>query len=141
MDEEVLSRIIEIFPLVYLRDLPKSKVIAKLLARGIIMEKCKKKPVSWASEFAGTSNRNQLSKWLKKVELCLVTIAKIIGSNNKEIYKAKGIDNLLHDPSLILLSFGRPWSTLKRKWTLKYKMDETYEIYKIVQNKAKSGSS
>jgi len=55
MDEEVLSRIIEIFPLVYLRELPKSKVIAKQFVRGIVMEKYKKKMISWV-EFAGTSN-------------------------------------------------------------------------------------
>jgi len=34
----------------------------------------------------------------------------------------------------LLSNFGRPYSTLKRKCTLKYKMDEMYEI---VQKKAK----
>jgi len=97
-DAEVLTRIVQSFPVVYLKDLPKSKVIAKQFARGIVMEKRKKKLVSW-TEVAKTSNRNQRSKWLKEVELCLATISKITGSNNKEIYKAKGIDNLLHDPT------------------------------------------
>jgi len=46
---------------VYLRDLPKSKVIAKQFAKGFIMKKCKKKPVSWA-EYVGTSNKNKCSK-------------------------------------------------------------------------------
>lgn len=57
-DEVVVARICEIFPVVYLRNLPTSKVIAKQFARGIIMETLKNKPVSWA-DFAGTSNKNQ----------------------------------------------------------------------------------
>lgn len=93
--KDVVHRIVEIFPLVYLRDLPRSKVIAKQFARGIIMEKQKKKPVSWA-DFAGTSNRNQRSKWMKKVTMCLAAIANITGSNKKELYKAEGIDDLFH---------------------------------------------
>jgi hypothetical protein len=97
-DEEVLHRILELLPLVYLRDLPRSKRIAKQFARGIIMEKRKKKPVSWA-EFAGTSNRNQRSKWLKKTTLCLATLADITNSNKKELYKAEGIDDLFNDPT------------------------------------------
>jgi len=59
------------------------------------MEKQKKNPVSWA-EFIGTSNRNQRSKWLKKVKFCLATIATITGASEVEIYKAKGIDDLLY---------------------------------------------
>jgi len=46
MDEEVYLRIVEIFSLVYLRDLPKSKVIAKQFVKGIVIEKHKKKLVS-----------------------------------------------------------------------------------------------
>jgi len=53
-------------------------------------------------EFAGTSNRNQHSKWLKKVKFYLATIATITRSNKAEIYK--GIDNLLHD-------IADPWKT------------------------------
>ena len=67
-DQKVVARIDEIFPLVYLRDLPRSKVIAKQFARGIVMEVKKKKLVSWA-EFAAASNKNQRSKWLKKVKM------------------------------------------------------------------------
>jgi len=100
-DEEICSRILEIFPIVYLRDLPESKIIAKQFARGIIMEKRKKKPVSWA-DFAGNSNRNQCSKWLKKVKLCLANIANLTGSSVKEIYKAEGTDDLLNDPTATL---------------------------------------
>ena len=95
-DVEVVARIFQIFPVVYLRDLPKSKIIAKQFARGIVMEKRKKKQVSWA-KFVGTSNHNQRSKWLKKVETCLAVISRITGSNDKDLYKAEGIDDLLHD--------------------------------------------
>lgn len=97
-DEEILARIAEIFPIVYLRDLPKSKVIAKQFARGIIVEKHKKKPVSWA-EFAGTSNKNQRSKWLKNVKLCLSGIAELTGANEEDLYKLEGMDDLFHDPT------------------------------------------
>jgi len=40
---------------VYLKDLPKFKIIAKQFAWGIVMEKWKKNTVRWI-EFAGTSN-------------------------------------------------------------------------------------
>jgi hypothetical protein len=62
------------------------------------VEKHKKKPVSWA-EFAGTSNKNQRSKWLKNVKLCLSGLAELIRANEDELYKAEGIDDLFHDPS------------------------------------------
>jgi hypothetical protein len=62
------------------------------------VEKHKKKPVSWA-EFAGTSNKNQRSKWLKNVKLCLSGLAELTGANEDELYKAEGIDDLFHDPS------------------------------------------
>ena len=56
----------------------------------------KKQPISWA-EFARISNRNQRSKWLKKITLCLAAIADITGSNSKELYKAEGINDLFND--------------------------------------------
>lgn len=97
-NEAVVARICEIFPVVYLRNLPTSKVIAKQFARGIIMETVKNKPVSWA-DFAGTSNKNQRGKWLKKVQFCLAGIAELTGASDKELYKAEGIDELFHDPT------------------------------------------
>lgn len=83
-DQKVLTRIIEIFPLVYLRDLPKSKVIAKQFARGIVMEVKKKKLVSWA-EFAAASNKNQRSKWLKKVKISLRALGQLTGKTEDEL--------------------------------------------------------
>lgn len=97
-DEEILHRIFQIFQIVYLRDLSKSNLIAKQFARGIIMEKRKKKAVGWA-EFAGTSNRNQRNKWMKKVMLCLRAIANITGSNDTDLYKAEDIDDIFYDPN------------------------------------------
>ena len=94
----MLHRIFQIFKIVYLRDLPKSRIITKQFARGIILEKRKKKPVSWA-EFVGNSNRNQCSKWLKKVLQALRAISKMTGSNDKELYKAEGIDDIFYDPN------------------------------------------
>jgi len=44
-DVEVLAIIVQIFSVVYLRDLSKSKVITKQFTRGIVMEKHKKKLV------------------------------------------------------------------------------------------------
>jgi len=43
---------------------------------------------------------------LKKVKFCLATIATITGANEAEIYKAEGIDDLLHD-------IADPWKTLR----------------------------
>ena len=113
-DDNVLNRIAEIFPLVYLRDLPKSKVIAKQFARGIVMEVLKQKPVSWA-EFAAVSNRNQRSKWLKKVKFSLRTIGQLTANTEEHLYVVEGIDDLYHDPTTRFRAHTKDTQVVKEK--------------------------
>ena len=62
----------------------------KLFITGIIMEKHKKKPISWA-EFARISIKNQQSKyWLINVKLCLTGHAELTCVHQEDLYKVEG---------------------------------------------------
>jgi len=59
-----VDRIKEIYPIVYGKTkLPKSKLIGKEFAKGIVVEIMKGKKVSWVG-FCHETNTNQRSKWL-----------------------------------------------------------------------------
>lgn len=54
------------------------------------------------------SNRNQSSKWLKKVELSLKALGKPFGKSEDKLFKEEGIHKLFYNPktkSFVVLKY------------------------------------
>jgi len=91
----VVDRIKEIYPIVYgKKNLPKSKVIGKEFARGIIVEMVKGKKVNWA-RFGYETNINQRFKWLSLMEKCIEKKAILLGKIIIEVEIEEGVKDLM----------------------------------------------
>jgi hypothetical protein len=62
-DDKVLDKIKELYPIMHGKsNVPKSKLLGKGFAKGIVVEVVKGKTISWAS-FGHETNSNRQGKW------------------------------------------------------------------------------
>jgi hypothetical protein len=84
-DDKVLDKIKELYPIVYSKSIvPKSKLLGKEFAKGIMAKVVKKIPISWAN-FGHETNTNQQGKWQSKLDTLIANKALILGMDVVEV--------------------------------------------------------
>jgi hypothetical protein len=90
----LVDRIKEIYPILYGKiDFPKSKLIVKEFARGIVVKMVKGKKFSWVG-FGHETNINQRSKWLSWMENCIEKKAILLSKTIVEMKIEEGVKDL-----------------------------------------------
>jgi hypothetical protein len=86
-DDKVLDRIKELYPIMYGKSsVPKSKLLGKEFAKGIVAEMVKGILVNWAN-FGHETNTNQQGKWQSKLDTLIANEALVFGLNMWEVKK------------------------------------------------------
>ncbi len=85
-DDNVLDRIKELYPIVYGKyTIPKSKLLGKEFAKGIMANVMKGISVNRASFGHETYNTNQWGKWKSKLDIFIAKKTSLLGTNVVEV--------------------------------------------------------
>ncbi len=77
-DSKIMDKIWYLYPIIYGKeDLPKSKLIGKEFAKGIVVDVVKGMAISWAS-FGRETNTNQRGKWHSRVDTLVTKKAMML---------------------------------------------------------------